>query len=140
MALAYVEWCDKNGFDYNQQDSRDAWHRYMDAEAERSTGCARRRDVVVAAIEPAPISTGRLSGRITMTWQQERQAELRRRSYQRHWRIIWPSHPLRLISLCLLFLLTSSALLLTGCSTVSPEDRAFFYSGWVNPNSQPLGQ
>lgn len=35
----------------------------------------------------------------------------------------------------LLILLTASALLATGCSTVSPEDRRFFYSGWVDPNS-----
>ncbi len=38
--------------------------------------------------------------------------------------------------MCLLFLLLSSALLVTGCATnVSPEDRATFYSGWVNPNA-----
>ncbi len=40
----------------------------------------------------------------------------------------------------LLTLLTISALLSTGCSTVSPEDRRFFYSGWVNPNSPTPGQ
>jgi len=40
----------------------------------------------------------------------------------------------------LLFLLTVSALLVTGCSTVSPEDRRFFYSGWVDPNSPVPGQ
>jgi hypothetical protein len=39
--------------------------------------------------------------------------------------------------MCILFLLICSALLVTGCATVSPEDRAFYYSGWVNPNSQP---
>ena len=38
--------------------------------------------------------------------------------------------------MCLLFLLLSSAILVTGCATnVSPEDRAIFYSGWVNPNA-----
>jgi hypothetical protein len=39
-----------------------------------------------------------------------------------------------------LALLTTSALLSTGCSTVSPEDRRFFYSGWVDPNTPVPGQ
>jgi hypothetical protein len=42
--------------------------------------------------------------------------------------------------MCLLLLLMSSALLVTGCSTVSPDDRAFYYSGWVNPNAATPGQ
>jgi hypothetical protein len=83
MALGYVEWCHENGFDYNKVDHHEAWHRYMDAELR----------------EPAPTSTGRLSGRITRTWMQDREAELRRRSYQRHWQIIWPRQPLRIVSL-----------------------------------------
>jgi hypothetical protein len=49
-----------------------------------------------------------------------------------------PKSPVVLaVRMCLLFLLISSALLVTGCANVSPEDRAFYYSGWVNPNSQP---
>jgi hypothetical protein len=44
------------------------------------------------------------------------------------------------VRIALLVLLTTSALLSTGCSTVSPEDRRFFYSGWVNPNSTAPGQ
>jgi hypothetical protein len=124
MSLSYTEWCDNNGFGYADEDHRAAWEEYCHAELR----------------QPRPTSTRRLSGRITMTWQQEREAELRRRSYQRHWHIIWPRHRLRLVSLCLLFLLTSSALVLTGCANVSPEDRAFFYKGWVNPNAQPVGQ
>jgi hypothetical protein len=44
------------------------------------------------------------------------------------------------VRMVLLFLLTTSALLATGCSTVSPEDRRFFYSGWVDPNSPTPGQ
>jgi hypothetical protein len=41
-----------------------------------------------------------------------------------------------LVRMCFLCLLMSFALLLAGCATVSHEDRAFFYSGWVNPNSE----
>ena len=125
MSLSYTEWCDKNGFDYTSEDRHEAWDRYCQAEMSRP--------------RPAPIAG--LGGRITRTRQQDREAELRRRSYQRHWQVIWPRDPLRVVSLCLLFLLVSSAaLLLTGCATVSPEDRDFFYSGWVQPNSQPSGR
>ncbi len=28
------------------------------------------------------------------------------------------------------------ALLFGGCSGVDPEDKAFFYSGWINPNKR----
>ncbi len=43
------------------------------------------------------------------------------------------------VRICLLFLLVSSALLLTGCATanMSSDDRATFYKGWVDPNSSP---
>jgi len=43
------------------------------------------------------------------------------------------------VRMCLLFLLVSSALLLTGCATanMSSDDRAVFYSGWADPNSSP---
>ncbi len=41
------------------------------------------------------------------------------------------------VRMCLLFLLLFSAFLATGCATMNPEDRAFFYSGWVDPNSSP---
>jgi len=37
----------------------------------------------------------------------------------------------------LLLLLISSALLVTGCASVSSDDRETFYSGWANPNSKP---
>ena len=42
--------------------------------------------------------------------------------------------------MCSLFLLMSSALLLTGCATANSDERAIFYSGWGNPNSKPLLQ
>ena len=32
MALFYFEWCHENGLDYDKQESRDAWRRYVDAE------------------------------------------------------------------------------------------------------------
>jgi hypothetical protein len=34
-----------------------------------------------------------------------------------------------------LLVLVSSAMLLGGCSSISPQDRNFFYSGWINPNA-----
>jgi hypothetical protein len=76
MALDYVEWCHQNGFDYEKQESRDAWHRYTDAEMRKPM---------------PPIVTRPLSGRITRTWMQDREAELWRRGR----RIIWPRHTLR---------------------------------------------
>jgi hypothetical protein len=39
-----------------------------------------------------------------------------------------------------LFLLVTSGLLLTGCATVSSDDRDIFYSNWVDPHSNPLVQ
>jgi hypothetical protein len=55
--------------------------------------------------------------------------------------VISKGAPMFAVRMCLLLLFASSALLLTGCaSNASPEDRAFFYSGWVHPNSQPPGQ
>jgi hypothetical protein len=44
------------------------------------------------------------------------------------------------VRMCLLFLLVSSALLLTGCATTNPDERDVFYSGWVDPHSNPLLQ
>ena len=40
----------------------------------------------------------------------------------------------------LLLLLVSSAFLLTGCASMSSDDRSMFYSGWVNPNGRPMTQ
>jgi hypothetical protein len=79
MALFYFEWCHENGLDYDKQESRDAWRRYVDAEMR----------------QPRPTPMPRLSGRITRTWMQDREAELWRRGK----RIIWPRHPLRIVSL-----------------------------------------
>ena len=31
--------------------------------------------------------------------------------------------------------LVSLAMLVAGCSSMSPQDRDFFYSGWVDPNA-----
>jgi hypothetical protein len=39
-----------------------------------------------------------------------------------------------------LFLLVTSGVLLTGCATVSSDDRDVFYSNWVDPHSNPLVQ
>jgi hypothetical protein len=39
--------------------------------------------------------------------------------------------------MCLLLLLVSFALLATGCASLSSDDRAVFYNGWANPNSNP---
>jgi hypothetical protein len=44
------------------------------------------------------------------------------------------------VRMCLLFLFVSSALLLTGCANLSSDDRDVFYSGWRDPNSNPLIQ
>jgi hypothetical protein len=44
------------------------------------------------------------------------------------------------VRMCVLLLLMGSAVVLTGCATVSPDDRAVFYQGWVRPNSEPLTQ
>lgn len=41
---------------------------------------------------------------------------------------------------CILFSLVSSALLLTGCATTNSDERDIFYSGWVEPHSNPLIQ
>ena len=82
MPLDYVAWCHKNGFDYNKVDHHDAWHRYVDAEMR----------------QPHPTPLPGLNGRITRTWMQDREAELRRRSHG-FMRVIWPRHALRLISL-----------------------------------------
>jgi hypothetical protein len=38
----------------------------------------------------------------------------------------------------ILFLFVSSALLTAGCADLSADDHAVFYSGWVNPHSDPL--
>ena len=54
MALFYFEWCHENGLDYDKQESRDAWRRYVDAEMR----------------QPRPTPMPRLSGRITRTWMQ----------------------------------------------------------------------
>ncbi len=40
--------------------------------------------------------------------------------------------------LCLLLLLVSSALLVTGCADLSSDDRAVFYNGWTDPKSNTL--
>ena len=39
-----------------------------------------------------------------------------------------------------LLLLVASALLSTGCASLTLDDRDIFYSGWKNPNSKPLVQ
>ena len=44
------------------------------------------------------------------------------------------------VRMCLLLLLVSSAFLLTGCASLSSDDRAVFYSGWTDPKSSPLIQ
>ena len=44
------------------------------------------------------------------------------------------------VRMWILFLLASSALLLTGCANLSSDDRAVFYSGWTDPKSSPLIQ
>ena len=44
------------------------------------------------------------------------------------------------VRMCSLFVLLSSTLLLTGCASVSPDERAIFYSGWGNPNNSALIQ
>jgi len=44
------------------------------------------------------------------------------------------------VRIWILFLLASSALLLTGCADLSSDDRAVFYSGWADPKSTPLIQ
>jgi hypothetical protein len=44
------------------------------------------------------------------------------------------------VRMWILFLLASSALLLTGCANLSSDDRAVFYSGWADPKSHPLIQ
>ncbi|MGD0058382.1 MAG: hypothetical protein ABSD58_03100 [Verrucomicrobiia bacterium] len=42
--------------------------------------------------------------------------------------------------MCLLLLLVSSALLVTGCADLSSDDRAVFYNGWTDPKSNTLIQ
>ena len=81
MPLFYSEWCDKHGFDYTDQAHRAAWHAYCEAEMRK----------------PLPKSFPTLSGTITRTWMDDRAAELRRRSYKRLYRIIWPSQPLKIV-------------------------------------------
>jgi hypothetical protein len=42
--------------------------------------------------------------------------------------------------MCRLILLVSSALLVTGCATMSSDDRAVFYNGWADPKSDAFIQ
>ena len=44
------------------------------------------------------------------------------------------------VRMWILFLLASSAFLLTGCASRSSDDRAVFYSGWADPKPNPLIQ
>ena len=81
MSLFYTEWCDKHGFDYADPDARIGWKRYSQEEMRR----------------PQPKPTPYLSGQITRTWMDARADELRRRSYQRLYRIIWPTQPLKIV-------------------------------------------
>jgi hypothetical protein len=39
---------------------------------------------------------------------------------------------------CLLVLLVSSALLVTGCATMDSDEQDVFYSGWASPKSDPI--
>jgi hypothetical protein len=77
MSLEYVEWCHKNGLDYLNKDYHAEWDEYCHQEQMGKL---------------LPISR-HLSGRITMTWLQNREAEL----WLRGKRILWPRHPLRII-------------------------------------------
>lgn len=79
MSLEYIEWCHKNGFDYLKQDYHAEWDEYCHQDQ----------------IRKLPPISRHLSSKITMTWQQDRQAELWRRGK----RIIWPRHPLCIVKL-----------------------------------------
>jgi hypothetical protein len=80
MSLDYIEWCQKNGLEYLENDYHAEWDEYCQQYQMHN--------------KALPISE-RLSGKITMTWQQEREAELWRRGK----RILWPRHPLRFVKL-----------------------------------------
>jgi hypothetical protein len=40
--------------------------------------------------------------------------------------------------MCLLVLVVSSALLVTGCATMTSDEQDVFYRGWANPKTDPL--
>ena len=77
MALSYTEWCIKYHYDFYDEEQRAEWEEYCREEIRR----------------PRPTPMPRLSGRITRTWMQDREAELWRRGK----RIILPCHPLRIV-------------------------------------------
>jgi hypothetical protein len=79
--LFYSEWCDQRGLDYTDDANRAAYEAYCKAEMDK--------------LQPVPIPT--LSGKITQTWMDDRAEELRRRSYGRPLRVIWPKQPLRIV-------------------------------------------
>jgi hypothetical protein len=81
VPLFYSEWCDKHGYDYTDEAHRAAWEAYCKAEMR----------------QPQPKIFPTLSGRITGTWMDDRAEGLRRRSYRRLYRILWPRQPLRIV-------------------------------------------
>ena len=82
MSLPYLEWCEKRGLPYDDEESKRLWKKWCDDEFNNR--------------KPDPPPT-RDSGRFIRTWMQDREDELRRRANRIRYRIIWPKQPLRVV-------------------------------------------
>jgi len=74
MSLSYTDWCDERDLPYENDEQKIAWLRWCEEEANKP--------------RPTPLPCFDL--RITRTWQDDRDAERKRRSYGILYRLIFP--------------------------------------------------